>query len=181
MKAIDHITLGTYFARKYRLNKREKTVFLLGNIAPDLNPFTYITTSRGELLRGHSYTFKRKKIEKILESSRKHSLFWWYRVGRMCHYLTDSFTGAHDERRKMSIRHHKAYEHRLHHHFPRLLKIYIRQKQREKTEIPGSLSQYIAKLREKYETSENSVETDSMMILAAVGSVLDVLTEQIGE
>lgn len=181
MKAIDHITLGIYFARKYRLNKKEKAVFLLGNIAPDLNPFTYLTTSRGKFLRGHSYTFKKRKMEKILDGRRKHSLFWWYRVGRMCHYLADSFTGAHDERRKMSIRRHKAYEHRLHNHFPQSLGIYIREKTTEKQKITGSLSQYIASLREKYEESDNNAETDSRMILATVGSVLDVLAESVRE
>ena len=178
MKAIDHILLSRYFARRYRLNKLEKVVFLLGNIAPDLNPFTYITANRGECLRGHSYTFKKKKIERILNGRRKHSLFWWYRVGRMCHYLTDSFTGAHDERQRMNIRHHKAYEHRLHRYFVHSLKQYIPVKQ---PKYADSLSQYITGLREIYEKAERRVETDSFMILAAVGSVLDVLAEPLEE
>ncbi|MBE6568963.1 MAG: hypothetical protein E7658_01930 [Ruminococcaceae bacterium] len=176
MKAIDHILLGYYFAMKYGLERGEKTVFLLGSIAPDLNPFTYLTASRNHLLRGHSYTFKKKKMAKLFDGGRKHTLFWWYRVGRMCHYLTDSFTAAHDEKRKMSLPSHKAYEHSLHRRFPQILHIHIRRSSRKKPAFPEKPSTRIAALRKQYEAAEQSVETDGYMILAAVESVLDVLT-----
>ena len=64
MKAKDHIRIGRTLAGTYALKGRRKGAFVVGNILPDINVFSYLTLSRSNRLRGHSYTFKRKKMEK---------------------------------------------------------------------------------------------------------------------
>ena len=174
MKAKDHIAMAEMLAEAYGLRGGRRYAFLTGSILPDLNPFSYLTLSRENILRGHSYTFKRQKMERHLLRPRKDTVFWWLRTGVFCHYLADSFTGSHDEKRKMSISCHRAYEHWLHKHV-----VVSRKKLRVrpvKKTIPAA--ETIARLRREYEESKKGVETDCRMIIEALRNAMADLTEK---
>lgn len=168
MKATDHIRIGRTLAGTYALKGRRKGAFVAGNILPDLNIFSYLTLSRKNHLRGHSYTFKRKKMERHMNRPRTNSTIWWLRTGMLCHYLTDSFTGSHDETRRMSLSCHRQYEYRLHELFTRNWK----KLQVRPTEELVQVSQRVAQMRREYEEARKGVETDCRMIIEAVRSVM---------
>jgi len=175
MKAKDHIQIGRILAKTYSLRCRHRSAFVLGNILPDINVFSYLTPYRKNYLRGHSYTFKRKKMERHMESPRTHSVCWWLRTGILCHYLTDSFTGAHDETRRMSLACHRAYEFRLHERFL--------QEQKKLQILPGrnleALSGTVAEMRREYRRAGESIDTDCRMILDAVRGVIGTMAGEI--
>ncbi|MBR5445371.1 MAG: zinc dependent phospholipase C family protein [Clostridia bacterium] len=168
MKAKDHIGMGTMLADAYGLRGGKRLAFLAGSILPDLNLFSYLTLSRENMLRGHSYTFKRRKMERHLRRPRKDSVFWWLRTGVFCHYLADSFTGSHDEKRRMTIAGHREYEKQLHRCFHDTRKT-LRIRPVGRT-VPAA--ETIVRMRREYETSKQGVETDCRMILEAVKQVM---------
>ena len=86
----------------------------------------------------------------------------------LCHYLTDSFTGSHDETRQMSLVSHKQYEYRLHDLFAKNWK----KLQVRPTEELVQISERIAQMHREYETAKKDVETDCRMIIEAVRSVM---------
>ncbi|MBQ8401807.1 MAG: zinc dependent phospholipase C family protein [Clostridia bacterium] len=177
MKAKDHIQIAKTLSGTYALRGRRKGAFVLGNILPDINIFSYLTLSRKNHLRGHSYTFKRKKMERLMNGSRTHSTFWWLRTGMLCHYLTDSFTGSHDEKRRMSLTNHRQYEYSLHDLFSRNW----RRLQIRPEENPEPVSETVARMRREYEEARAGVETDCRMIIEAVRSVIGTMAADVPE
>ncbi len=171
MKAKDHIRIGRTLAGTYALKGRRKGAFVVGNILPDINVFSYLTLSRSNHLRGHSYTFKKKKMEKHMNRPRRDSMVWWLRTGMLCHYLTDSFTGSHDEKRRMSLASHRQYEYRLHDLFAKNWK----KLQVRPTEELVQVSRRVAEMHREYEEARKSVETDCRMIIEAVRSVMGAM------
>ncbi len=165
MKAKDHIRIARTLAGTYALHGRRKGAFVVGNILPDINVFSYLTLTRKSHLRGHSYTFKQKKMDRHMDRPRKNSMLWWLRTGMLCHYLTDSFTGSHDENRHMSLPAHRAYEYRLHDLFEEQWKKLC---VRPKYTVDTNLSETIRRMRREYEAERKSVETDCRMIIEAV-------------
>lgn len=174
MKAKDHIGMAEILADAYGLRGGKRYAFLAGSILPDLNLFSYLTLTREHTLRGHSYTFKQRKMERHLRRPKKHSVFWWLQTGVFCHYLADSFTGSHDEKRRMSIPSHRAYEHRLHLHFRNTRK----KLQIRPTGKPMPASETIARMRREYEEAKKGVETDCRMIIEAVKQVMADMAEK---
>ncbi len=174
MKAKDHIRIGRTLAGTYALRGRKKSAFVLGNILPDLNVFSYLTLSRRNCFRGHSYTFKRRKMERHMNRPHTGSVLWWFRTGILCHYLTDSFTGSHDERRQMSLHCHRQYENRLHAMFTRRWK----KLQVRPTEEVIQISDTVARMRREYEEARAGVETDCRMIIEAVRTVIGTMASE---
>ncbi len=174
MKAKDHIKIARTLSGTYALRGRRKGAFVIGNILPDINVFSYLTLSRKNHLRGHSYTFKRKKMERHMNGSRTHSTLWWLRTGMLCHYLTDSFTGSHDETRRMSLATHRQYEYRLHDLFRQNWK----KLQVKPTGDLCRISETVARMHREYEEARKGVETDCRMIIEAVRSVMGAMAEE---
>ena len=174
MKAKDHIRIAYTLSDTYALTGRKKGAFVLGNILPDINIFSYLTPSGKHRLHGHSYTFKRRKMERHMNRSRTHSTVWWLRTGMLCHYLTDSFTGSHDENRRMSLACHRRYENRLHGLFRQNWK----KLQVRPTEELYRISETVAGMRREYETARKGVETDCRMIIEAVRSVIGTMAAE---
>lgn len=171
MKAKDHIRIARTLSDTYVLRGRRKRAFVLGSILPDINIFSYLTLSRKNHLRGHSYTFKKKKMERHMNRPHTHSTYWWFRTGVFCHYLIDSFTGSHDETRRMSLTRHRQYEYRLHDLFTRNW----RKLQVRPTEELEQISETVADMRREYEKAKAGVETDCRMIIEAVRSVIGTM------
>lgn len=114
METKDHYYLSKKLADSMTLNKLNKLVFILGNLIPDINPFSYIARIGGNRFSGHSYAYRRPFMKKVLEKRCTGTPLWWYQTGVMTHYLADSFTRPHNENFQYSLKDHVEYEHQLH-------------------------------------------------------------------
>ena len=171
MKAADHIRIARALSCAYDLQGRKKGAFVLGSILPDINLFSYLTLSRQNRLRGHSYTFKKTKMQRHMNRPQTYSTLWWFRTGILCHYLADSFTGSHDERRKMCLSCHRQYENRLHHLFDR----HWHTLQSRPVSRKEPVSETVAAMRREYDLAKKGIETDCRMILEAVHRVIGAM------
>ena len=94
--------------------KLNKILFILGNLIPDINPFSYITDAGGSRFSGHSFTYRKTFMKSALEKRHAGRRFTWYQTGILTHYLADSFTRPHNEAFQYSLKDHVEYEHQLH-------------------------------------------------------------------
>lgn len=114
METKDHYYLSKELAKALGLKKFKSIIFILGNLIPDINPFSYITSTSDNRFSGHSYSCRKGFINQILEKRCTDTPIWWYRTGKMIHYLADSFTRPHNEEFQYSLQDHVEYEHQLH-------------------------------------------------------------------
>lgn len=102
-----------------------RIAYLLGNVGPDFNPFTYLKRRRYEKpLAGHNYPNVEPYIQR--ETSRLQRIRHWnaldyFRAGRVIHYVADSFTFPHNMGFRGGNKEHVDYEKQLHEVFPEYL------------------------------------------------------------
>lgn len=180
MKAKDHMHMARTLADTYSLRGKKRKAFLLGNIIPDINVFTYLTPHRGDFLKGHSYRYKRRLMQRMMHARATGSMRWWYRTGKLCHYLSDSFTGAHDLTRRVPLSRHKAYEHHLHAIFQQRWKpLAVKPAVVEANGHTATPGDRIADMRREYERYNHSMERDCRMIVEAVRTTMASMTEAV--
>lgn len=151
MKYSDHYILAKYMAKTYHItNPFHRIPFIIGNVLPDLNKFTYLqgygrlrdrlcslgvklslNDRRKLLIAGHTaegsryYVNKktyifRKKYHGV--NAKKTGFLAWYRLGVMLHYVVDRFTYPHTLRSGMVFMEHVRYEEELHEIFQTMVK-----------------------------------------------------------
>jgi len=120
MKGIDHKNLGNKLTELFDgdFSRLDKRMFLIGCVIPDKNPLTYLKGSiKYRLLHGHNYRNSknviRKYINKLLDKDSL-SFLDYYCLGKLIHYVADTFTFAHNESFKGNLFKHIAYEKQLH-------------------------------------------------------------------
>lgn len=120
MKTADHLFLGKSLSDAYMKSRSAffRNAFILGNIFPDINLFTYLrgAVTRGKI-RGHNYESSEKYIRKLTEKihNKNRFNFWeYFRLGELVHYITDAFTFPHNECFGNSLKKHIEYEENLH-------------------------------------------------------------------
>ncbi len=64
METKDHYYLSKNWQAPCSLSKLNKILFILGNLIPDINPFSYITDAGGSRFSGHSFTYRKTFYEK---------------------------------------------------------------------------------------------------------------------
>ena len=182
MKQRDHRALAYYlqevFSEKDFLEGWRWRFFLIGNICPDYNLFTYMRgmrKSRGML--GHNLPYSQEYIQKRLKKLQRdgiRSFRDFFLLGTLMHYLADSFTYPHTLSKGIPIELHRAYEWRLH----SLMKARLQEKEREVL-FPScqrnDLISFLGSKRNEYEKMERGVRTDCMMILSVCTAVFEVL------
>ena len=114
METKDHYALSKLLARRMFLDKSKSFAFILGNVLPDLNTFSYLGGSNAAELKGHSYDTRRHLIGQAYSSGFRDTFSGWFRAGEMMHYLADSFTRPHNKEFHYSLKEHIKYERRLH-------------------------------------------------------------------
>ena len=114
METKDHYYLSKNLAGAMQLGKLNKILFILGNLIPDINPFSYITDAGGSRFSGHSFAYRKTFMKSALEKRHAGRRFTWYQTGILTHYLADSFTRPHNEAFQYSLKDHVEYEHQLH-------------------------------------------------------------------
>ena len=99
---------GGFGARRFAL------AFLFGSFQPDCNPLSYLKGSlRARTFHGHHFSNSRPYIySRILRLQRRRRWTVWqyYTLGKLTHYLADAFTYPHNEHFPDSLLQHRQYE-----------------------------------------------------------------------
>lgn len=94
--------------------KRYELAFLFGSFQPDCNPLTYLKGSRRACkLRGHNFSNSQLYINahiRHLQQLSQWSVWQYYTLGKLTHYLADAFTYPHNENYSESLIAHRQYE-----------------------------------------------------------------------
>lgn len=171
METKDHYRLARFLAKNMRIDKRKRMAFIMGNLTPDWNPFSYLSGLEGKKMLGHTYDYRQAYFDSQLKRKRKDTFAWWYRLGQMIHFLTDSFTAPHNEIFAFGLKEHVQYEHRLHEYFSNQL-YGLSTWENGSTEIGERFgAQWISQLHDTYMESPISVENDWHFIIYAVVSI----------
>lgn len=183
METKDHIYLAGQLIKRMKNKKRYRLAFWAGNFLPDFNPLTYLTRDAGDRIGGHSFIHKHKIFERMLMSPGYNSVLWWFKAGRMVHYLTDSFTRAHHRVFAYNEKDHAAYEKALHRYFrrhfnSRLLERLMNPENSSSADLRDgkSLLMYIDRQHEHYlsksmDVQENYIQNDYRYIMAVTGKI----------
>ena len=152
--------------------RRFELAFLFGSFEPDCNPLSYIKGSRrGKTLMGHNFSnsqaFIHRRIRRLQD--RDHWTVWqYYTLGKLTHYLADAFTYPHNENWPNTLMDHHRYETDLRlslaEHLSRQA---LRRRQRRQDLISA-----IEQLHRQYLDSRSDLEQDIRYILEATGLLM---------
>lgn len=177
METVDHLTLSKWLTRTAGkpLTKRMQRGFLIGSVAPDYNPFTYVKGVVGKQgLHGHNAEITDRLVEKRLSRARQRGVkgFWdGYRLGVAFHYLADAFTYPHHGYFDGSIAEHIRYESRLH----LLLSAFLSRFSPENT-VSLRLPECTEEAQELYSRLPPSPENDCRFITRICYAVLEQIS-----
>lgn len=118
----DHHALARALTQKLNISGWKKAAFAFGNIEPDYNRISYMGHRSEYFANGHSYRCRKKQILAFMEMPCRNNLLWWYRAGKVFHYMADSFSRPHNPEFGYSSKEHVKYEIELHELFRRSLK-----------------------------------------------------------
>nr|WP_325297429.1 zinc dependent phospholipase C family protein [uncultured Dysosmobacter sp.] len=147
--------------------RRFELAFLFGSFQPDCNPLSYLKGSlRAYKFRGHNYTNSQRYICAHIEKlqCRAHWTVWqYYTLGKLTHYLADAFTYPHNEHFPNSQLDHHRYESEL-----RLyLAAYLGHRALERESACRDLSAAIEELHRQYMAGRSDTRRDVRYILRA--------------
>ncbi len=163
-----------------KLSAPKRLAFILGNIAPDINPFSYLIRSGSNNLGGHNYDSRKKYMIHMWKKQEKNRhIPDWFRTGEMLHYLVDSFTRPHNKEFPYPVREHVAYEHELHQHFSQvILSDTVKQLELSAPYI-DNFEEWLENSHSEYLTQTYNIEDDCTYILQAYCSVCKTLAAQV--
>lgn len=163
MRGRSHRSLGEYLVREYMSStpKRYTSAFLFGCVEPDRNPATYLKGSiRAQWLRGHNWGNTQRfmhRLSKRLEKRAQWSLWDYYSMGKLIHYITDSFTSAHNTYFDSALTAHRSYEVQLQDYFLCFLSQEICQPKPDSRPVMDTVRDY----HHKYSRKPINIHTDS--------------------
>lgn len=169
MQTRDHKVLAEFLVSEIgqELSAIYIKAFILGNIEPDKNPFTYLHgLVRGVKFHGHNYENILPVMGKLfgfLHGKRHWGVREYYHFGKLLHYVADAFTFPHNRIFRGNLREHCRYEKELHKRF--LYMLQESQKQPVQERGRGSELECIKKLHEEYLQQAGNYENDCRYIL----------------
>ncbi|MGN0169039.1 MAG: zinc dependent phospholipase C family protein [Acetatifactor sp.] len=184
MKLKSHFYLGACLLRQGALyaSTADRAAFLAGCVEPDLNAVTYLKGSlHGQKLRGHNFPNLLPRIQKLifhLEYSGAKTPVYFYRLGKLTHYLADAFTWPHNTAFRGTLRDHILYEERMENYFLASAPEKIRQA--EIIENDRSLFLAILEQHSAYLNAPNGIQTDIDYITRIVALIFTVFSQVIG-
>ena len=111
MNMRSHLALAVYLSERLDLRP---FAFIFGNVQPDLAVYSYLKGSTsGRKAHGHDYRNMLPRIVSVLsklEHGKGEGIVHSYRLGKLMHYIADSFTFPHNEIFRGSLRAHMHYE-----------------------------------------------------------------------
>ena len=158
---------NVFDARRYEL------AFLLGSFQPDCNPLSYLKGSlRAKTFGGHNYTNSHPYIYAHiarLQRRRKAWTVWqYYTLGKLTHYLADAFTYPHNENFPDTMLDHHRYETNLRQYFSGYMAHRSVRRLKGCQELTAALEQ----LHQQYMASRSSAVRDSRYILRATSLLM---------
>lgn len=148
--------------------KRFELAFLFGSFQPDCNPLSYLKGSiQGKSFRGHNFSNSRHYIDRhilYLQRQSRWTVWQYYTLGKLTHYVADAFTFPHNETYPDSIAAHHRYEDALRIRFAQYLQengAFVRE------QSPEDLTNAIDRLHVQYLSSASNWRRDSHYILEA--------------
>lgn len=174
MTTKSHYALALYLLRNtIDLNSAfAKAAFILGCVEPDLNVTTYLKGSLScQPLRGHNYPNAAHYMETLFRKMQhcdKRSILYWYRLGKLLHYLTDAFTHPHNQNFTGTLHDHVRYEQEAERVFESVLLAQEATPLIYETNTPYT---FFSSTHEKYLKQRPGAETDIRFIFAVIPSV----------
>lgn len=153
-------------------SKRFELAFLFGSFQPDCNPLSYLKGSiRAYKLRGHNYTNSQRYIQAHIDrlQQRQNWTVWqYYTLGKLTHYLADAFTYPHNEDYADSLLSHHQYETDLRAY----LQEYLASRTLLRERAMADVSAAIEELHSQYMESVADMRRDVQYILEATGLLM---------
>ena len=148
--------------------RRFELAFLFGSFQPDCNPFSYLKGSfHARKFGGHNYTnscnYIFDHIQRLQQRRKAWTMWQYYTLGKLTHYLADAFTFPHNETFPDTMLDHHRYETELRQYFSG----YLCDRPLLQLKAGSPLLSALADLHEEYLASSSSLERDTSYILTA--------------
>lgn len=148
-------------------SRRFEWAFLFGSFQPDCNPFSYLKGSlRAKKFGGHNYSNSQPYIDsRILKLQRRErwSVWQYYTLGKLTHYLADAFTSPHNEIFTNGLLDHHQYETALR----RYLEDRLACHPLHRAAARRDLTEVLAQLHRQYMAGNADLQRDTQYILQA--------------
>ncbi len=112
MQGSSHIKLGKILAGEYEIKGKRLAAFLWGNIEPDVAVQSHLNRDGTAPLEGHSFPAASVRVQKIYRRLKNgcETTEEYFLLGKLCHYIADCFTWAHNENYPGTLSAHVSYE-----------------------------------------------------------------------
>ena len=152
--------------------KRYEWAFLFGSFQPDCNPLTYLKGSlRAYKLKGHNFSNSQHYINahiQRLQQRERWTVWQYYTLGKLTHYLADAYTYPHNENYPDSMLSHHCYETDLR----QFLQGYLANKYIAKPQSRRNLTEALDELHAQYMATRASMYRDASYILKATSLLM---------
>lgn len=153
--------------------RRFELAFLFGSFQPDCNPLTYLKGSiRAYKFRGHNYSnsrfFIERRIRRLQARRRRWTMWQYYTLGKLTHYLADAFTYPHNEHYPDPLLCHHQYETDLRAYLQEYLTDRTVRRKQFRADVVGAITQ----LHNYYEQSAADQRMDVQFILEATSLLM---------
>ena len=152
--------------------RRYEFAFLFGSFQPDCNPLTYLKGSlRAQKLRGHNYPNAQRYIySRIvrLQRRRRWTIWQYYTLGKLTHYLADAFTYPHNDNYPDSMLCHHQYETALRAY----LETYLADREVCRENARRDLTLALRRLHCQYMSGTGNMHRDVQFILKATSMLM---------
>lgn len=154
--------------------RRFELAFLFGSFQPDCNPLTYLKGSlRASKLRGHNYSnsqlYIEQHIRRLQARHRRWTMWQYYTLGKLTHYLADAFTYPHNDNYPDSLLDHRRYEDDLRVYFAEYLHKRAIQQQQNRDDLIAALRE----LHEQYMDHLSDLHRDIRYICTATALLME--------
>ena len=148
--------------------RRFELAFLFGSFQPDCNPLSYLKGSlRARKFGGHNYTNSRDyiiaHIERLQQRHKSWTMWQYYTLGKLTHYLADAFTYPHNENFPDTLLGHHRYETNLRLYFSG----YMAHRMPRRLNTCQELTAALEELHRQYMEARSTMGRDSRYILRA--------------
>ena len=178
MRTVDHMNLSRYIMDHMDAgaSKLQKAVFVFGSIEPDINMLTYLRGSihGEEKLRGHNYENVMKYMEKLtkkLEKGGMGTVRQSFLLGKLVHYVADSFTYPHNSIFPGNLKEHCQYETELHDYVNKMISSVGVNMDSIDAEL--DIVEYLRELHDRYVSETPGCENDYRYITNAITIVTE--------
>lgn len=184
MRTADHMNLIRYIMDHMDAgaSKLQKAAFIFGSIEPDINMLTYFRGSihGEEKLRGHNYENVQKymkkltnKLTKKLEKGGMGTVRQSFLLGKLVHYVADSFTYPHNNLFPGNLKAHCQYETELHSYVNHMIS--SDNVNLDSIDDGIDIVEYLEEMHDRYVSEAPGCENDYRHIMHAISVVTERL------